>query len=389
MRYTKSLPNTATISERIAALRTKLNVDYDLGPISPEKYQHDRSKRMYCDILGCEYCQTCCEESLREANFVRSITDAESYISRVTSPSRIQSTIHSLRTVPQADNTSDGLLEEDRVDNIVNNIFPTMYRSLSLASSKMELYSMGEDSGSNIKQSSTGRHRSMSGATSTASINSLDSTENFGDDERSLSNETGVKPAPIRRNHIENGKQELPAIRRKINDGFSSSNTKGFVTDDTTNEDDDRDYFDEDTILDLKRESPSKSYHQLVRRSSVVAKQVRDRTNERIKVQIAKWTPPIVEEYPRGRNAFKRSSIFAQQKRENTFYSKQATAKAQSPSSQISSSYLEKLRQPKFAVSLLPMEPVMCGVKYMKNRWRDEAMYKNNSFAIKLNLLRT
>ena len=389
MKYTKSLPHTTANNERITVLRTKLDVDYDLGPTSHGKHQNDQSKKMYCDILGRKYCQTCNEETLREANIIRSTTDAESFISRITSPSRIQSTIHSSRMLSQADDNSDRLIDEDRVESIVNYVFPLMYRSLSQTPSNMERSWMGVDSGNTVKLRSKDRHRSMSGDTSSGSINSLDSTENFGDDERSLSNETGLNSAPIKRNHIERDKQELPVIRRKIHDKFRSSNMKGFVTHENTNEEDHGDYFDEDTVLQLKRESPSKSYHYLVRRSSVVAKQVRNRTKEKIKDQIAKWTPSIAEEYLTARSAFKRSSTFAQQKRENTFYQMQAITKTKSSASQISSSYLEKLRQPKFAVSILPMEPVMCGIKYMKNRWKDEALYKNNSFAIKLNLLRT
>ena len=157
--------------------------------------------------------------------------------------------------------------------------------------------------------------------------------------------------------------------------------------DEIREEESDDDEFEEGNILDLSRESPSKSFQKLVRRSSIVAKHLRNRKNEKLKVEIAKWTPVVVEEYPRARKAFRRSGEFAQQKKENE--SKKNQIKDKPSNMQMSCSYLERLKQPKVTESLLPMEPVMCGIKYIKNRWKDEALYKNNDFAIKLNLPRS
>jgi len=363
-----------------------LDVTVNLRPSSYGKYKHDESKRMYCDILGRKYCQLCCEEKVRETSFVKSLTEAENYISRVASPLRAPSIQSSFPTASQTNESTKSVIEEDKVENIVNYIFPIMYRSMS--SSKVERPWTRAGSVSTVTSRSEcrsmSRQRPSSGEISILSIVSLTSTDNFGDDERSLSSEANVKSACDRGESSEFDKQELPTMQRKVNEEI-----KGCSEEHHTNskimQEEEGDEFDGDKILDLKREITSKPYHFLVRRSSVVAKSVRKRTNEKIKDQLAKWTPSLPEEYARARSSFKRTGSFARQKRETTIQHIQARSNAQLSKNQIP--YLERLKQPKVSESKLPMEPFICGIRYMKNRWRDEALYRNNGFAVKLGLL--
>ena len=171
--------------ERNGDYRTKHNVSYDFGPINNTNYEHDQSKKLYCDILGCKYCRTCCEETLRETSFVRSLTEAEDFISKSTTPSRNESTAHTWRSHRQDSEINKGGIENERVDHIVDNIFPIMYQSLSLRLSKTERAWTSTDSSSTRKTRTLNGRRIQSGNVSTLSINSLDSADNFGDDERS------------------------------------------------------------------------------------------------------------------------------------------------------------------------------------------------------------
>ena len=359
------------------------DVTVNLRPSSSGKYKHDGRKRMYCDILGRKYCQLCCEEKVRETSFVKSLTEAESYISRVASPVRAASTIQSsFATFPQTNESTKSMIEEGKVENIVNYVFPIMYRSLS--SSKVERPWTRADSVSTVASRSMSRQRPSSGEVSILSLVSLTSTDNFGDDERSLSSEINMKSVCDRGESSEFNKQGLPTIQRKFNEERKNRSEEHLTNDKIKNEEED-DEFDEDKILDLRREIASKPYQFLVRRSSVVAKTVRKRANEKIKDQLAKWTPSLPEEYARARSSFKRTGTFARQKRENTIQYLQAKANARLSKNQIS--YLERLKKPKVSESELPMEPLVCGIRYMKNRWQDEALYRNNEFAIKLGLL--
>ena len=388
MTLVKSLPHSTFTSshERNSSIRLKPDLGYALGPTSTDKYQHDQSRKMYCDVLGRNYCQMCCEEALRETSFFRSLTSAEDYISRAaTSTSRIESPVHSSKTLSQMNDRKENPIEEDRLGHIVNYVFPIMYRSLSSTSSKVERSRTRTESDSNVTLRSVGSQRHTFGDVSIVSTCSLDSTENFGDDECSLTSERDEKSGGDC--HLKYKRQRLPVISRKVHDEFRKSKVKLSTNVVTETEDEQYDKFDGNNVLGLRREYPSKSYHHLVRRSSVVARHVRDRANEKIRIQIAKWTPSVTDEYPRVRNALRRGSNFAQKRREATFQ-KQIRTGTQSPSNQIPKSYLEKLKQPKVVESILPLEPVVCGITYIKNRWRDEALYKNNNFAIKLSLLR-
>lgn len=369
------------VEDRKASYRTKLNVSYDFGPMDHVNYKHNKPNKLYCEILGRKYCQTCNEETLREASFVKSLTEAESVIASSATPSRTASTLKSRQELTCEDNES--LIEEDRVDNIINHVFPIMYESLSLSPKIKRNLSMATSR-------YTSKHRPKSLASSSLSIESFDSMEDFGDDDerpnisRKKSQKYGDDASNVelydQENNSISNKECFPKILGSNDKSIREIRHEGRISinEEMTEEEEDKEDLN---LQELIREAPSKSFQKLVRRSSVVGRSLRSQSKEKLEMKIAKWTPTITEDYPRARRKFQRSGNFAKQKRETAAKKFQAIQEKT-----LMTSYLERKKQPKIVESILPMEPVECGMKYIKNRWKDEAMYKNNYFAIKLNI---
>eukprot|EP00795_Rhopilema_esculentum_P006399 gene6399-11840_t len=375
------------IDKKGTSLERKRRVSYDIRPSGRMASTHVETNKPYCDILGRKYCIVCSEETMRETAYVQSLTEAENVISRSANQSRMSYTTQSWqRSDYGIDMKRESCFQEDgRVDHLVNSMFPLMYRALSSTTKVSNAGSVRptSDRGKIIRsfESNSQRHEIR---THTPAC-SLDSTIDYDDFEAnsdfiSVSEKNNF---PSEEGTL-NDQAKLCTRSTLIGEELGYSGERDLNSSET---DQDHDTIDDletlsissDVHTGVRQKKSGRSYHELVRRSSVVGKGIRNQTNEKIRFRLKEWKPTKYLQ-------------FRVEREEKYIDSGLGTLEETASENKKSETLepiltLEKLKLPKYTQSMLPMEPVMCGFKYIKNRWKDEAVFKNNDFAIKLNMI--
>lgn len=371
-------------NQRKAERKGEIDSSYDVGPTNQQRQKHDQSTQMYCDILGRKYCQACSEEMLRKTSFVQSISEAECFITKCFARTRTAFTGppgKERERIP----ISRSWIEEDKVKGMVSHVFPIMFKALSTSSPNSRQVTTGKVSTRSASSRSTRKDRPKSTTLSMTSLDSSCSLEELNGDEKTVferrNSQKSIDCSAAYGQEFHDINMEDKSNKTRIFPLILGRPEKSHHDGDGTNS-----IFHEikqgvEKYINIaeSREIPSKSLKKFVRRSSVVAKSLRTQSNEKLKTQIAKWTPAVIEGSPRTINPRKSFGDFGRDKKEI------ASRKTEESDERRFNSYLENTRRPKATTSMLPMEPVVCGIKYIRNRWMDEALYKSNYFAIKLN----
>ena len=371
------------IDKKGTSLERKGRVSYDIRPSGRIASTHVQTNKPYCDILGRKYCIVCSEETMRETAYVQSLTEAENVIARSANQSRMSYTTKSWqRSDSGIDIKRESCFQEDgRVDHLVNSMFPLMYRALS-STTKVSR------EGSVRPTSNTGSFESNSQRNETSTHTPACSLDSNIDDDDFEANSDFISVSE---------KNNFPSEEGTLNDQAKLGTRDTLIDEelgysvkrnlDSSGTDKDHDTFDDletlsissDVHTGVRQQKSGSSYHELVRRSSVAGKGIRNQTNEKIRFRLKKWKPTKYLQFREER---------AEKYIDSGLGTLEETTSENKESETIQPILtLEKLKLPKYTQSMLPMEPVICRFKYIKNRWKDEAEFKKNDFAIKLNMI--
>ena len=373
--------------------------------------QHIDSGKPYCVTLGRNYCSICNEGQLREASFVNSIADAENFIKLQREAendlpySSLCSHKHSkLLEFRVKDGwitrQADSPVDDRKIDKLVHSVFPIIYKSLSANScGKPKDRKISHESDRSVF-TTTNRKMSSGSSTPTSLLDSLASgicisKRNSFEESRGLGGKYFARRQP------QSSKYAVKGVSVKEDDSWEyirkEETTTGERSDQIINDVSEK-AAGEATALNSKtstkmpdnanyqnsRESRNisarvdkqddgnqtillgRTFQRQVRSSSLAGVTVRTLSLERLRVQIEKWKPSLFEEYSR----FSESVSFKDYK----------TRRSRNPREH-GDLHLTNSDKP---LLQLPIEPVMCEIKYMKNRWKDEAQFNGNLFAVKL-----
>eukprot|EP00794_Sanderia_malayensis_P009854 gene9854-10865_t len=313
---------------------------------------HENYSKEYCDVLGWESCKACQKEIQKEASTMRMNSQAESFIS--SSNERYSILSQRLGTCRTSPKSTKGLCqpsceqqEDNNVDILVRKMFPMIYNSMVETSKRQ----------SEAKRSQLSVSRENSDLSISTSISSI-----LNEDEREML----LNGCLMEYENISESSVEMKPVTRRIDDNIGQANYP-------------IDYFENDA--DKKRlEIPEKSIVSMARRSSTVGKHIRKRTAKILEQNLEKWQPISTERYPRI------SKRFVLKQNESNSSDKRIGSKEKRQQN-LPNVNVGSFQRMNSEVKNVSIEPIRCEINYIKNRWKDEALFNENPFAIQLDVL--
>ncbi len=306
---------------------------------------HTKNLKPFCDVLGWDFCKECRKEIQKDDSITRTTSQATNFMFEVSNDrlsafdqrfegfgSRAISKNHNEVVTPYRDCWEEDQ-NNDNVDLIVRKIFPVIYDSMSRKSQEISRGIVVNDFQS--------RKGSQSPCSRPESLLSTSISSVFSEEEDGFGTEHSRSP---------------------------SSKNSGCI----------------EELINLESENrqvktPEKSIQGLARRSSVAGQHIRKINSEILQNNLEKWQPIFKGEYPRAsRKLSKHVNVRAINLQNKNDIKKRTKEKLPNLNPGNSAKFYENRG--------VTMEPVKCKIKYIKNRWKDEALFNENPFAIQLDV---
>ena len=375
--------------------------------------QHIDSGKPYCAILGRNYCSICNEGQLREASFVNSIAYAEDFIKlqREAENNLPYSSLcsHKRSTLLES-RLKDGWIsrqahfpvDDTKIDKLVHSVFPIIYKSMSANScgkpKDREIsheFNRGVFFTTNRKMSTESSTPpslldSLASGICTSKRNSFEESGGLGCKyfarRQRLSSQYAIKGVSAKEDdsweYIRNGQTTTGERSDQMIDDVpwavkSAGEASALNSEITTEMPDNANYQNSRKSTNIsgrvdkqddgnQKILPGRTFQRQVRRSSLAGVTVRTLSFERLRVQIENWKPSLLVAYPRFSESVSLKDYKTRVLRNPRVHGELHPTNSDKPLLQ------------------LPIEPVICKIKYMRNRWKDEALCNGNLFAVKL-----
>eukprot|EP00112_Aurelia_sp_Birch-Aquarium-sp1_P014367 Seg3098.2 transcript_id=Seg3098.2/GoldUCD/mRNA.D3Y31 product="hypothetical protein" protein_id=Seg3098.2/GoldUCD/D3Y31 len=390
--------------------------------------QHLYSDKPYCDILGRNCCSKCNEGQLREASSVNSIADGENFISfhreRENNSPYSSLTSHTppklldfREKVGWISRPAHSSVDDRKIEKLVQKMFPAIYKSLSAKScgkpkdrkisneSEREFFFTTNRKLSARSFTPESLHDSLDSETCTMKRNCFDESEESGGKEKLC------KLRDFARRQRQSSKCAINGVSEKEDDscesienqetamrepsgqiinevpwkvtaigGTAASNINTSVKNKEKKSYQNRSRKKRDMFARVNKQDdrnqknlPGGPFQMQVRRSFLAGETISTSAFEKLRVQVENWKPSLFESYSRLSARVSLKDYKTENLPVQTFVKENICQRQHGDFHPTNS-----------GKPLLPFEPVMCEVKYMKNRWKDEALFNGNLFAMKL-----